>query len=83
VRIDLKPVATLDDGERAALKALTAAVYTPEVVAVSSGRHVQWAPPDYSVLVFAPEGELMSHVGIVVRTGPWTGPPSRSAGSGA
>jgi hypothetical protein len=67
--IDLKPVATLDDSERAALKALTAAVYPPEVVAMSPGRHLQWAPPDYSVLVFTPEGELMSHVGIVVRMG--------------
>src|SRR5262249_35355270 len=61
--------ATLDDDERAALKALTAAVYPPEVVAASPGRHFQWAPPDYSILVFTPEGDLVSHVGIVVRTG--------------
>jgi aminoglycoside 2'-N-acetyltransferase I len=69
MRVDLKPVVTLDDDERAALKALTAAVYPPEVVAVSPGRHFQWAPPDCSVLVFTPEGELVSHVGIVVRMG--------------
>jgi hypothetical protein len=69
MRIDLKPVATLHDDERAALKALTAAVYPPGVVAVSPGRHVHWAPPDSSVLVFTPEGELVSHVGLVVRTG--------------
>jgi len=69
MRLDLKPVATLDDNEHAALKALTAAVYPPDVVAVSPGRHFRWAPPDYSVLVFTPEEELVSHVGIVVRTG--------------
>ena len=69
MRIDLKAVTTLDDGERAALHALTAAVYPPAVVAASPGRHVQWAPPDYSVLVFSPEGELVAHVGIVVRMG--------------
>ena len=69
MHIDLKLVATLDDDERTALKALTAAVYPPEVVAMSPGRHFQWAPPDYSVLVFTPEGGLVSHVGIVVRTG--------------
>ena len=69
MRIDLKSVATLDEDERAALKVLTAAVYPPEVVAMSPGRHLQWAPPDYSILVFTPEGELVSHVGIVVRTG--------------
>ena len=69
MRIDLKPVARLDDDERAALKTLTATVYPPEVVAVSPGRHIQWASPDSSVLVFTPEGELVSHVGLVVRLG--------------
>jgi GNAT superfamily N-acetyltransferase len=83
MRIDLKPVATLDDGERAALKALTAAVYPPAVVDVSPGRHVQWAPPDYSVLVFTPEGELVSHVGIVVRAGTLDGAAVRVGGIGS
>jgi GNAT superfamily N-acetyltransferase len=69
MRVDLKPVVTLDDDERAALKALTAAVYPPDVVAVSPGQYIQWAPPDYSVVVFTLEGELVSHVGVVVRTG--------------
>jgi aminoglycoside 2'-N-acetyltransferase I len=49
MHIDLKPVAMLDDNERAALKALTAAVYPPEVVAVRPGRHLQWAPPEGGV----------------------------------
>lgn len=83
MRIDLKPVATLDDDERAALKALTAAVYPPEVVAVSPGRHCQWAPPDYSILVFTPEGELVSHVGLVVRTGTLDGAAVRIGGVGS
>jgi aminoglycoside 2'-N-acetyltransferase I len=69
MHIDLKPVAMLDDNERAALKALTAAVYPPEVVAVRPGRHLQWAPPEYSVLVCTSEAALVSHVGFVVRTG--------------
>lgn len=73
MHIDLKPAAMFDDNERAALKALTAAVYPPEVTAVSPGRHFQWAPPDYSILIFTPEGELVSHVGIVVRTGTFDG----------
>ena len=42
-RIDVKAVTDLDDAERAALRALTAAVYPPEVVAASPGRHVRWA----------------------------------------
>jgi GNAT superfamily N-acetyltransferase len=83
MHIDLKPVATLDDDERAALTALTAAVYPPEVVAVSAGRHFQWAPPDYSVLVSTPEGELVSHVGIVVRAGSLDGAPVKIGGVGS
>jgi GNAT superfamily N-acetyltransferase len=83
MRVDLKPVATLDDDERAALKALTTAVYPPEVVGVSPGRHFQWAPPDYSVLVFTPEGELVSHVGIVVRTGTLDGAAVKIGGVGS
>jgi GNAT superfamily N-acetyltransferase len=83
MHIDLKLVATLDDDERAALKALTAAVYPPEVVAESPGRHFQWAPPDYSVLVFTPERELVSHVGIVVRTGTLDGASVQIGGVGS
>ena len=83
MHIDLKPVTTLDDNERAALKALTAAVYPPEVVAVSPGRHVQWAPPEYSVLVFTPAGELVSHVGIMVRTGTLDGAAVKIGGIGS
>jgi GNAT superfamily N-acetyltransferase len=83
MRLDLKPVATLDDEERAALKALTAAVYPPDVVAVRPGRHVQWASPDSSVLVFSPEGELVSHVGIVVRMGTLDGAAAKIGGVGS
>jgi nodulation protein A len=83
MRVDLKPVADLDDDERAVLKALTAAVYPPEVVATSPGRHFQWARPDYSVLVWAPEGELVSHVGIVVRAGTLDGAAVKIGGVGS
>jgi hypothetical protein len=69
MRLDLKPVTELSDGERDALKALTAAVYPPEVLATSPGRSLQWAPAQWSVLVWTAEGQLISHVGIVVREG--------------
>jgi predicted GNAT family N-acyltransferase len=67
LRLDVKPVTSLTGDERAALAALTAAVYPPEARAASPGRHVRWASPEYSVLVWSPTGELVSHVGIVVR----------------
>jgi hypothetical protein len=50
-RLELKPVAALSDDERAALKALSSAVYPPDVIAASPRRHLTWAPPDYGVLV--------------------------------
>ena len=83
MRVDLRPVGELDDGERAALRALTAAVYPPEVVARAPGRHVKWAPADLSVLVSTLEGELVSHVGIVVRAGALDGKAVKIGGVGS
>ncbi|MGH7392724.1 MAG: GNAT family N-acetyltransferase [Candidatus Rokuibacteriota bacterium] len=80
MRLDLKPVAEVSDDERAALSALTRAVYPPEALATRPGRHVQWAPPDYRVLVWDPEGELVSHVGLVVRAGTVDGAPVQIGG---
>ena len=81
--IDVKPVAGLDDAERAALRALTAAVYPPGTVAASPGRHVRWAGPEYSLLVSTPEDGLVSHVGLVVRAGALDGVPVRIGGVGS
>ena len=83
MRIDLKPVTTLNEDERAALKALTTAVYPPNDVTDSQNREIQWAPPDYSVLVFSPEGELVSHVGIVIRIGTLDGVAIKIGGVGS
>jgi hypothetical protein len=69
MRLNLKRVNMLTEGERAALKALTQAVYPPDVLASSPGRHIRWAPADYSLLISAAGGELVSHVGIFVRRG--------------
>ena len=81
VRIDLKPVAELRDDERAALTALTAAVYPPEVLAAGPG--FRSASPEYSALVWSAEGELVSHVGLIVREGTLDGAPVRIGGIGS
>ena len=83
MRIDLKPAARLTEDERGALRALTAAVYPREVVAASPGRQLHWAAPDYSVLVSTSDGELVSHVGIVVREGALDGAPVKLGGIGS
>jgi hypothetical protein len=75
MHLDLKPVTELSNRERDALKALTAAVYPPEVLARSPGRSLQWAPSTWSVLVWTEEGQLIAHVGIVTRDGTLDGAP--------
>jgi GNAT superfamily N-acetyltransferase len=83
MRLDLKPVTALSDGERGALKALTAAVYPPEVLATRPGRSLQWAPAEWSVLVWTVEGQLIAHVGIVTREGTLDGVPVQIGGIGS
>jgi aminoglycoside 2'-N-acetyltransferase I len=82
MRLDLKPVTALSDGERDALKALTAAVYPPEVLATSPGRSFRWAPVQWSVLVWTAEGRLVAHVGMVEREGTLDGVPVKIGGIG-
>jgi aminoglycoside 2'-N-acetyltransferase I len=82
MRLDLKPVTDFSDGERDALKALTAAVYPPEVLATRPGRSFQWAPAQWSVLVWTAEGRLIAHVGIVAREGTLDGVPVKIGGIG-
>jgi hypothetical protein len=83
MRLELKPVAELSDDERVALKALSAAVYPPEVVAASPGPHLKWAPPDYGVLVWDEAGSLVSYVGLLVRAGTLDGAAVRIGGIGS
>jgi aminoglycoside 2'-N-acetyltransferase I len=82
MRLELKPVTDFSDGERDALKALTAAVYPPEILATRPGRSFQWAPAQWSVLVWTAEGRLIAHVGIVTREGTLDGVPVKIGGIG-
>jgi nodulation protein A len=83
MRCELKRADSLDEAERAALRALTAAVYPPDVVAASPGRHVTWASPQESVLLFAADGSLVSHVGLLVRAARLDGAPVVIGGIGS
>jgi aminoglycoside 2'-N-acetyltransferase I len=82
MRLDLKPVTEISARERDALKALTAAVYPPEVLATRPGRYLQWAPPQWSVLVWSEEDRLIAHVGIVTREGTLDEVPVKIGGIG-
>ncbi|HEY7869502.1 MAG TPA: GNAT family N-acetyltransferase [Methylomirabilota bacterium] len=82
MRLDLKPVTALTDEERAALRALTEAVYPPESLAASPGRSVRWAPVQWSILVWVEE-VLVAHAGLVVREGALDGAPVTIGGVGS
>src|SRR4029453_6122266 len=73
MRLSLKPVVELSDDERAALEALSAAVYPPDVVAARPGRHLTWASPNHGVLVWDDTGSLVPDGGLLTRTGSLVG----------
>ena len=55
--------------------------FPPAVTATLPGRFFSWAPPQWSVLVWA-QGELTTRVGLVVRDGWVDGVPKRMGGIG-
>jgi GNAT superfamily N-acetyltransferase len=80
--IDVRPVAELTAGEQAALLALSAAVYPPDVSAAWPGRAIEWASPQWSVICWDDDGRALSHAGAVVRDGRADGSPARIGGVG-
>jgi len=66
MRIEMMSAADVPPAMRGALRALSAAVYPPEVVATLPGRDLAWARQQQSILVWE-DGRLVAHVGLVVR----------------
>jgi aminoglycoside 2'-N-acetyltransferase I len=81
VVLSLDRVAELSEGDRAALRDLTQAVYPPEQWADWPGRHVEWAAPEWCVRL-RDNGELVSYVGVYVREATCDGRPVRVGGIG-
>jgi aminoglycoside 2'-N-acetyltransferase I len=75
-------VADLTDDERAAVSALSQAVYPPEVSAAWPGRHWEWSAHQSAVLIRAADGALISYAGLVVRSALLDGRPVRIGGIG-
>ena len=80
--ISLDRVADLSDIDRAAIRALSLAVYPPEVAAAWPGRHLEWARGEWCVRVWGPEGSLASYTGIILRQSSWDGRSARVGGIG-
>lgn len=67
MRIDITRADALSPADRAALRALTVAVYSPEVVASLPETRVSWASAEWSIRVWDEAGMLVSHVGLLTR----------------
>lgn len=66
-RVTVQRLDALTDNDRAALRALSQAVYPPDAAGEWTGRHLEWATPTWCVCVQAPDGTLASFVGVVFR----------------
>jgi GNAT superfamily N-acetyltransferase len=72
MKSSVRSVAELTNEERAALHALNAAVYPPEVAAAWPGRSIEWAALQWSVIVWDElESQAVAHAGIVIRQARW------------
>jgi predicted acetyltransferase len=56
-----------------AVKPLFDIVWSPEVMAKASWRHVKWANADLRVLLETPDDALVCHVGLYFREASWNG----------
>ena len=82
MRIDMTPVADLTSADREELRALTAAVYTPDVIATLPPTRVTWAATTWSIRVRDDEGRLVSHVSMLTRDGEVDSMPTTIGGIG-
>jgi hypothetical protein len=78
----LDRVADLSEADRAAVQALSLAVYPPEESANWSGRQVEWATPVWCVRVRDEGGALASYVGVYLREAEYAGRPVLVGGVG-
>ena len=80
--VSLDSVAHLSDDDRAAVRELTLAVYSPERHADWPGREVGWATPRWCVRVRGADGGLACFAGVYLRDATWDGRAVRVGGVG-
>ncbi len=66
---EIKATARLNEDETAALKALSAAVYPPKPGAPKNPSPIKWARPQWSILLWDVDSQLVSYVGALTRLG--------------
>lgn len=80
-RVTFGRVADLAEADRAAIRALSEAVYPPGDPSAGPSSGVDWARPERCVLVYAGD-ELVSCVGVVIREGTYEDRQARIGGIG-
>jgi aminoglycoside 2'-N-acetyltransferase I len=82
VRIEITRADALTSTDRDQLRALTVAVYSPEVIASLPETRVTWAPAEWTIRVWDDAGMLVSHVGVLARAALVDDTPVRIGGIG-
>lgn len=82
MQIDITRVADLLPADRDALRALTLAVYSPDVLATLPETRVTWAPATWGIRVRNDDGRLVSYVGMLTREATVEGAPVLIGGIG-
>lgn len=82
MHIKLHKASDLTADETAALRALSAAVYPPEIAAKLPGRSIEWASAQWRVICWNELGQALSHVGVVMRNGQSDERPVKIGGVG-
>lgn len=82
MQINLHKVTDLTAGEAAALRALSTAVYPPEVAANWPGRALEWAAATWCVVCRDDDRTALCHVGIIRRDGRVNDSPATIGGIG-
>jgi hypothetical protein len=72
----------LSEADRAAIRALSQAVYPPAEAADWPGRSIEWANPEWCVRVWGPDGTLASFVGVLLRQAAYNEQPVTVGGVG-
>jgi GNAT superfamily N-acetyltransferase len=82
MQIDVRRPDELSTEERDALRALSVAVYPPEVAASWPGRLIEWSSHQWCILCRGDDGRILSHAGALLRDGTAGGRPARIGGVG-
>jgi len=82
VRVSLDKITKLPEADHAEIREMFKAIYPPEENTDWPGRHIEWVGSDWCARIRGESGELVSHVGIILREASYDGQPVLVGGVG-